>query len=171
MKKNLYTKFLIVFYCLTFSDPLEKYLKVTGIQEIYSFILFILALVFLKRREILVVEKRDFKIVILIAVFLLSGFLGNIKSGYQNNIYSIISALLSIRFIFAYFTTKLIFENFNLYEYRDNFNKKIKIIIVFIVLIGLVFQVLNVDMVYESLYGIKITNNIFNHLTILNSFY
>lgn len=170
MKKNIYLYFLVIFYCLLFNDPIENYLKIGILPEVYSFIFFAGALIILRSKRSILLEKNNVKIIALLIIFLIGGICGNINSGYQKNIYLIISALLTVRFIFSYFATRLIFNDLNLFKYKLKFNKQLKILTIFIVLSAIIYKVLNINVVYDSYYERNALKAFFGHSTGLNSF-
>ncbi|MGV1060040.1 O-antigen ligase family protein [Clostridium perfringens] len=103
-------------------------------------------------------------------IFFICGFISNIAIGYQKNLYSFISGLSSLKFIFAYFCTKLIFSNFSLDDYSLKINKVLKIITIFLVLIGGICNLYNPNRSIDSSYGFSAAIMFFSHPTYLNAF-
>ena len=167
-KKIKYIFFILCFYLFIFQFALQEYIPILQYwDEFYAILFFplILIKVFEKRRKKEKVEvRKEDKIILLLAVLIiLLGVLGNIIFMYQNIFIAVQEILIVFKFLLAFYTSKMIFEDLNIYhnEKIANHTKLITIFLFILIILDYIFGFFP----QQIRYGLKTEQLFFGHQT------
>lgn len=172
LKINNYSIFLVVFTLLLFNDCINFYLGgFSIIDEIYSYVGVIIAIIIYSKSKMkFEFSLNEINILILTFLLFLLGILGNFFVSYQKIGYAFVSGLSTIKFIFAYFVTRIIFCNISLNINSDKINLYLRRITIILGTIGFILNYINPNRGFDTFYGANSIIMFFSHPTYLNAF-
>jgi len=156
---------LIVQQTTYFNNNLRYY------DEFYSFLFFPFLIAYfvekVRLKEENSISKEVWGISVLIILFLLVGFIGNLINNYQDIKYAIVDSYLNVKFFLALGTTYLLgrkIENFGFLKKSLSWIlKSVSILFLILTIVEYIHPIFNLTT--EIRYGIKCTKLFFNHST------
>ena len=119
--KFKYIFFIVCLYLFIFQFALQEYIPwLKYWDEVYAILFFPLILIkILKnkfKKQKIRIQKEDEIILLAVILLILIGIIANITFQYQKNFIAFQEILIVFKFLLAFYTTKLIFEDIKIYQ-------------------------------------------------------
>lgn len=166
--KFKYIFFIVCLYLFIFQFALQEYIPwLKYWDEVYAILFFPLILIkILKnkfKKQKIRIQKEDEIILLAVILLILIGIMANIIFQYQKNFIAFQEILIVFKFLLAFYTTKLIFEDIKIYQNEKlaNHTKIITVSLFFLIILDYIFGFFP----QQIRYGLKTEQLFFGHQT------
>ncbi|UZT05370.1 hypothetical protein ONV75_12325 [Clostridium sp. LQ25] len=130
--------------------------------------LFIIVICSLRPNRLKSILQKEKELLILLVIIIIIGVIGNIRTGYQQNIIAILKDIFSIsKFILIYISSLLLFNKINKDLLLNKLVKRLRVYVIIFFIFALINLFFNIGMGYDVRYGIRSYKFLYSHPTYL----
>ena len=161
---------VLLFYLLTFHDPLTRVVSVLNYidEGVAVFGVLIMICEMIKTKKLLI-YKSDRRLILAMTVFVIAGLLGNVLYRYQKTVAVLIDLVTNLKFFLAIITGYKLFQYYGYERVRFAFNVHAKVVSLLLFILLIANLMLNIFPTADRRYGIASERLFFFHPTYLAS--